>query len=117
VSESTPSRYPPDVDGVPQATDSAPGLPAPSLSPPDGTAGPSPAAGNAHAGHARGLSPCTDLCRIDESSGLCLGCARTLDEIAAWGTMDEARKRSLLVELASRRRSGAGRQGTRETKA
>ena len=30
-------------------------------------------------------SPCIDVCKIDEASGLCLGCWRTLAEIAAWG--------------------------------
>ena len=28
-------------------------------------------------------SPCTGICRIDDGSGLCLGCARSTDEIAA----------------------------------
>jgi len=29
-------------------------------------------------------SPCVTLCRIDPASGLCEGCARTLDEITDW---------------------------------
>jgi len=29
-------------------------------------------------------SPCMGVCRIDEASGLCTGCARTVEEIAAW---------------------------------
>jgi len=29
-------------------------------------------------------SPCVGLCRMDADSGFCLGCWRTLDEIAHW---------------------------------
>ena len=29
-------------------------------------------------------SPCIGICRIDESSGLCVGCARTSEEVATW---------------------------------
>ena len=38
-------------------------------------------------------SPCINVCRIDAASGLCVGCARTLDEIAAWSSLDDAGKR------------------------
>ncbi|MEM8878798.1 MAG: DUF1289 domain-containing protein, partial [Pseudomonadota bacterium] len=31
------------------------------------------------------VSPCVGLCRLDEATGYCLGCARTGDEIADWG--------------------------------
>lgn len=40
-------------------------------------------------------SPCTSVCRMNASSGLCEGCFRTLDEIAAWSRMDEDGKRSV----------------------
>lgn len=30
------------------------------------------------------LSPCTKVCKISPETALCLGCRRTLDEIAAW---------------------------------
>jgi len=29
-------------------------------------------------------SPCVSLCRIDPTAELCMGCGRTLAEIAAW---------------------------------
>ncbi|HET8830586.1 MAG TPA: DUF1289 domain-containing protein, partial [Casimicrobiaceae bacterium] len=35
-------------------------------------------------------SPCISVCRIDDATALCVGCLRTLDEIAAWGTLDNA---------------------------
>jgi len=50
------------------------------------------------------LSPCNSVCRIDERSGWCLGCFRTLDEIVAWSALDEAQKRGVRDALPSRRR-------------
>jgi predicted Fe-S protein YdhL (DUF1289 family) len=49
-------------------------------------------------------SPCTQVCRIDAQSGLCLGCARTLDEIAAWSSMDDDQKQAVVDALATRPR-------------
>lgn len=48
-------------------------------------------------------SPCINICRMDEASGLCEGCARTLDEIAAWSTLDESAKRGVIAALPARR--------------
>jgi len=48
-------------------------------------------------------SPCINVCRMDAASGLCEGCLRTIDEIAAWSQMPEAGKRAVWAALASRR--------------
>lgn len=40
-------------------------------------------------------SPCISVCRMDAASGLCEGCMRTLDEIAAWGMMDNVSRRAV----------------------
>ena len=40
-------------------------------------------------------SPCVSVCRMDAITGWCEGCRRTLDEIAAWGRMDEAGKQAV----------------------
>lgn len=48
-------------------------------------------------------SPCVNLCRIDPASGLCAGCWRSLDEIAAWSRMSDADKRQVWQALALRR--------------
>jgi predicted Fe-S protein YdhL (DUF1289 family) len=48
-------------------------------------------------------SPCTQVCTMDPATGLCAGCLRTLDEIAAWGRLDEAGKRHVWERLALRR--------------
>lgn len=47
-------------------------------------------------------SPCISVCTMDEASGLCSGCLRTLDEIAAWSTMAEAGKRVVWERIAQR---------------
>jgi predicted Fe-S protein YdhL (DUF1289 family) len=46
-------------------------------------------------------SPCIDICRLD-AQGLCLGCRRTLDEIAEWPRASEARRREILRGLERR---------------
>jgi predicted Fe-S protein YdhL (DUF1289 family) len=48
-------------------------------------------------------SPCISVCRIDPANGLCVGCMRTLDEIAAWGALDDAGRREILRAVADRR--------------
>jgi uncharacterized protein len=40
-------------------------------------------------------SPCLSVCRMDGASGLCEGCFRTLEEIAAWSRMADADKRAV----------------------
>ena len=52
-------------------------------------------------------SPCIDVCRMDPRSGLCEGCLRTLDEIAAWGTLSDAGKQAVWQRLEQRRRGAA----------
>ncbi|HET6566160.1 MAG TPA: DUF1289 domain-containing protein [Xanthomonadales bacterium] len=32
------------------------------------------------------ISPCINICTLD-NSGMCIGCGRTLEEIAAWSRM------------------------------
>lgn len=51
-------------------------------------------------------SPCVKVCVLDEASGLCLGCGRSLDEIAGWTIMTEAERRRIMRELPARRAQG-----------
>ncbi len=54
-------------------------------------------------------SPCVSRCRLDPGTGRCVGCLRTADEIAAWGSLDAAGQRAVWSALARRRgESGAG---------
>jgi hypothetical protein len=48
-------------------------------------------------------SPCISVCEILPGSGLCAGCFRTLDEIAAWSVLDADDKRAVLAALPQRR--------------
>ena len=54
-------------------------------------------------------SPCTSVCRMDPRSGWCEGCLRNIDEIVAWGSLDDAAKRRIWT-LIEQRREGADRQ-------
>ena len=56
-------------------------------------------------------SPCIDVCRMDAASGLCAGCLRTLDEIAAWSQLDDDGKRAVLAALPVRRARVGGDAG------
>jgi|GEM_PF-833499 len=54
-------------------------------------------------------SPCSSICRMDQATGWCQGCARTLPEIAAWAGLDEADKRRVWALLPERRRQMGAR--------
>ncbi len=40
---------------------------------------------------------------MNPATGLCEGCLRTIEEIAAWGSADTQRKTGILQEVARRR--------------
>ena len=48
-------------------------------------------------------SPCISVCRMDPASGLCAGCLRTLDEIAAWGSLGDDARRAIWSAIDRRR--------------
>jgi hypothetical protein len=48
-------------------------------------------------------SPCVSICVIDEPTGLCAGCYRTLGEIAGWIDLSAAERRAVIANLALRR--------------
>ena len=47
-------------------------------------------------------SPCNRVCRIDARTGWCLGCRRTLGEIADWPMLSAREKQALLDALETR---------------
>ncbi len=51
-------------------------------------------------------SPCVQVCLVDQASGLCMGCRRSVAEIAAWSTMTPAQRRRIMSALASRKAAG-----------
>ena len=50
-------------------------------------------------------SPCVNVCRMDETTGWCQGCLRTLDEIATWTLLDEPERVAVLASLEGRRQT------------
>ncbi len=48
-------------------------------------------------------TPCIKVCAIDGESGLCLGCYRTLPEVAGWAKLTPERREALMAELPARR--------------
>lgn len=67
------------------------------------TASPSATSGDPSIGEAGVASPCTGVCTMDIATHLCVGCARTLDEIAAWSSLAEHDRRAILDTLPERR--------------
>jgi predicted Fe-S protein YdhL (DUF1289 family) len=47
-------------------------------------------------------SPCVGICRMDEASGLCAGCYRSIEEIIAWSKADDGAKRGIWREIKQR---------------
>jgi predicted Fe-S protein YdhL (DUF1289 family) len=50
----------------------------------------------------RPSTPCIQICVIDPHSGLCVGCGRTVNEIAAWGRLDEPGRLAIMARLEAR---------------
>jgi uncharacterized protein len=48
-------------------------------------------------------SPCISICVMNEQTGLCEGCLRTIDEIMAWGALPDAQKAAVWTEITKRR--------------
>jgi hypothetical protein len=47
-------------------------------------------------------TPCTKVCRVDPVSGLCIGCGRTLNEIAQWAALSAAERAAIMATLPRR---------------
>jgi len=62
-------------------------------------------------------SPCVKLCVIHPQTRLCLGCARSIDEIAAWSQMAPETRRTIMAELPGRVTGPTERRGGRSGRA
>ena len=47
-------------------------------------------------------SPCVRLCTVDPETSECVGCGRTLAEIAAWTRLNEAERQAIVAVLPTR---------------
>ncbi len=48
-------------------------------------------------------SPCIAVCQIDDASGLCIGCHRSIDEIREWPILSAEDKRRVLESIEDRK--------------
>jgi predicted Fe-S protein YdhL (DUF1289 family) len=51
-------------------------------------------------------SPCAKICTLDARTGRCLGCGRTIDEIARWTAMSGAERARVMNEAPARLAAG-----------
>ena len=47
-------------------------------------------------------SPCIGVCSMDEASGYCQGCYRTIEEIKGWWDMSQQQQMKLVADLEQR---------------
>lgn len=62
-------------------------------------------------------SPCIKTCVIHPETRLCVGCARSIDEISAWSRMSPEERRRIMEELPARSASPGRRSGGRAGRA
>jgi uncharacterized protein len=55
-------------------------------------------------------SPCIDVCQLNDATGLCEGCFRSIQEIMRWSGLDEPGRRAV-VAAADARKQRLTRQG------
>lgn len=48
------------------------------------------------------ISPCIKNCKIDNKTKICIGCKRTLDEIATWTTYSTTQQQKIIDSLKYR---------------
>ncbi|WP_291989287.1 DUF1289 domain-containing protein [Candidatus Accumulibacter sp. ACC007] len=48
-------------------------------------------------------SPCINVCKMDDDGGFCLGCFRTIEEIAVWSRAPDEQRLRILVAVERRR--------------
>jgi predicted Fe-S protein YdhL (DUF1289 family) len=56
-------------------------------------------------------SPCISVCQMEDATGLCLGCRRTIDEIRDWIILTPIEKRAVLARIEERKQRLGGDGG------
>lgn len=54
-------------------------------------------------------TPCIKVCAVSGQTGTCIGCGRTLQEIARWGAMTEPERQAIMAALPARLESSQTR--------
>jgi len=52
-------------------------------------------------------SPCVSICRLDDRTGLCVGCFRNIDEIRDWMILPPDERQAVLRQIDERRAAAA----------
>ena len=47
-------------------------------------------------------TPCENICLVDQPSGLCRGCGRSLAEIERWAAYSDGERARVMAELPAR---------------
>lgn len=58
-------------------------------------------------------SPCVRVCVVHPETRLCIGCARSIDEIGRWSRMTSEERRAIMAELPGRTAAPRIRRGGR----
>ena len=58
-------------------------------------------------------SPCVQVCVVHPDTRLCIGCARSVDEISRWSRMTTDERRRITAELSGRTAAPTSRRGGR----
>jgi len=61
-------------------------------------------------------SPCIKVCVVDRS-GHCVGCGRSLNEIASWSTLSDEARRRIMTALPQRLQTLGHRPASRSSSA
>lgn len=48
-------------------------------------------------------SPCISVCRLDPATQVCIGCGRTIAEIAAWPSLSDEERKAIMRRLEASR--------------
>lgn len=59
-------------------------------------------------------SPCVKICVVHPEERLCVGCYRSIDEIARWSRMSDDERRAVLADLPARAPRLVKRRGGRQ---
>ena len=51
----------------------------------------------------RVMSPCIGICIMDAKSNLCVGCKRTIDEVARWPMIEDSERQKIIDSLKTRK--------------
>ena len=51
----------------------------------------------------RVMSPCKGICIMDAKTSLCVGCKRTIDEIARWPMIEDPERQKIVDSLKTRK--------------